>query len=273
LRIFLSFETMNKDGATASSTDGATADPGYSRPDEWHDTLAPFPDESCIHELFESQVARSPDAVALVDREHTLSYRELNERANQVAHYLRGLGVGADVLVGLCVERSSEALVALLGILKAGGAYVPLDPAYPKARLAFILADAEVEVLLTQEAIRHALSGGTSALVSLDGDAALFAREAVTSPVTGTTADDLAYVIYTSGSTGAPKGVAMNHRPVCNLVAWQHRQSVVGAGDRTLQLTSLSFDVSVQETYRGRIDRENISAVFTVAATRRDRVA
>jgi amino acid adenylation domain-containing protein len=249
LRIFLSFETMNKDGATASSTDGATADPGYSRPDEWHDTLAPFPDESCIHELFESQVARSPDAVALVDREHTLSYRELNERANQVAHYLRGLGVGADVLVGLCVERSSEALVALLGILKAGGAYVPLDPAYPKARLAFILADAEVEVLLTQEAIRHALSGGTSALVSLDGDAALFAREAVTSPVTGTTADDLAYVIYTSGSTGAPKGVAMNHRPVCNLVAWQHRQSVVGAGDRTLQLTSLSFDVSVQEIF------------------------
>lgn len=235
--------------ATQPPSDGTGDDAWCHQLSEWNDTQSAFPDESCIGELFEAQVERTPDAVALVFGQHSTSYRKLDEHASRLANYLRAHGVGPEVLVGLCVQRSLDSIVGMLGILKAGGAYVPLDPAYPKERLAFILSNAAVRVLLTHEAVRDKLPESNVPVISLDGHCAQIAKEDATHTVTGAKADNLAYVIYTSGSTGEPKGVAMSHRPVSNLIAWQSKRSVVGAGGRTLQLTSLSFDVSVQEIF------------------------
>ena len=220
-----------------------------SRGGEPSDSRAPFPDDCCIHELFGAQVSRTPEASALVFGDQELSYRQLDERSSQLAHHLQRLGVGPDVLVGLCVERSLDAIVALLGILKAGGAYVPLDPAYPEPRLAFLLSDAAASVLVTQAPLRLRLPPCSATMVSIDADWPQIAAQSATTPVSGATADSLAYVIYTSGSTGEPKGVAMSHRPLCNLVTWQQQCSALGEGGRTLQLASLSFDVSVQEIF------------------------
>lgn len=227
----------------------AAVDPGRRPLVEWNDTRSPFPDEICIQELFEIQAERTPNAIALEFGTDTISYQELNERANQLAHYLSRHGAGPDILVGLFVERSLDSLIGLLGILKAGSAYVPLDPAYPAQRLAFILADSNVKLLVTQKAVRHRLPITELQAISLDEDQDRIGEEPMTNPVTCTEAEHLAYVIYTSGSTGQPKGVAMSHRPICNLTTWQANQSVLGAGGKTLQLASLSFDVSVQEVF------------------------
>ncbi|MEJ2652588.1 MAG: amino acid adenylation domain-containing protein [Gammaproteobacteria bacterium] len=235
--------------ATRSPSDAAADDAWRCQLRKWNDTQSAFPDESCISELFEAQVERTPDAVALVFGRNSISYRKLDEHASRLANYLRGHGVGPEVLVGLCVQRSPDSIVGMLGILKAGGAYVPLDPAYPKERLALMLSDAAVRVLLTQEAVRNKLPESDVEVISLDSHWARIAKEEATHAVTGAKPDDLAYVIYTSGSTGEPKGVAMSHRPVSNLIAWQSKRSVLGAAGRTLQLTSLSFDVSVQEIF------------------------
>ena len=240
---------VDKTDFLASPTGNAAVDSTGRQLAEWNNTQSPFPDESCIHELFEAEVERTPNARALVFGERSISYQELNERANQLAHCLRRYGAGPDVLVGLFVERSLDSLIALLGILKAGSAYVPLDPAYPAQRLTFILADSNVNLLVTQEAVRHRLPKTKSRVISLDGGWDHIVKEPVTSPVMGATAENLAYVIYTSGSTGRPKGVAMSHRPVCNLTTWQKQRSAMGAGAKTLQLASLSFDVSVQEIF------------------------
>src|SRR5439155_10153737 len=168
---------------------------------EWKETKRNYPDKR-IHELFEEQVERTPDATAVVFEDQQLNYRELNKRANQLAHYLRKLGVGPEVLVGICMERSLEMIIGLLGILKAGGAYVPLDPDYPKERLAFMLEDIHAPVLLTQQRLVDSLPEYNARVVCVDRDWKEIAQETEESPENKVTAENLAYVIYTSGSTG-----------------------------------------------------------------------
>ena len=178
-----------------------------------------------------------------------LTYRELNAKANQLAHYLRKQGVGPEVLVGICVERSLEMIIGVLGILKAGGAYLPLDPDYPKERLAFMLEDTETSMILAQHSLLKELPEGNGQVLCMDHDWATLEQERQEKPSTTTSPENLAYVLYTSGSTGKPKGVAMKHNALCNLVSWQIRNSTHSSGEKTLQFASLSFDVSFQEIF------------------------
>ncbi|HEY0022716.1 MAG TPA: non-ribosomal peptide synthase/polyketide synthase [Longimicrobium sp.] len=218
--------------------------------EEWNRTDAEYPADRCIHELFEAQAARTPDAVAVEIQGETLSYAALNERANRLAHHLAGLDVGPEVRVGICLERGTEMIVSLLAVLKAGGAYVPLDPAYPAERLAFILADAAVRVLVTQESLLAALPAGDGvAVVSVDGDAERIAAESAENPERPVSPDHLAYVIYTSGSTGTPKGVMVPHRGVPNLAYAQARRFGIDGTSRVLQFASFSFDAAVAEVF------------------------
>ncbi|MCP4657472.1 MAG: amino acid adenylation domain-containing protein, partial [bacterium] len=216
---------------------------------EWNDTAAAYPDEPCIHELFEEQVKRTPEAIAVVFDEQKLSYAELNARANQLAHTLRARSMDADDLVGLCVERSPEMVVGMLGILKAAAAYVPLDPTYPQERLAFMLEDSGVSVLLTQERLLELLPEHEIEVLCLDRDASAIASASTESPPATATADHLAYVIYTSGSSGRPKGVALAHAGAAALLRWG--QTVVDEDDRRgmLASTSICFDLSVFELF------------------------
>ncbi len=201
----------------------------------------------CIHQLFEAQVERTPDAVAVVFENQQLTYRELNNQANKIAHYLQQLGVKPEVLVGICMERSLEMVVGLLGILKAGGAYVPLDPAYPQERLAFMLADAQVPLLLTQQ---HLVMPPLQAqVVCLDSDAQALLHQSQENPVSPVKPENLAYVIYTSGSTGTPKGVMNTHLGLANRLLWMQDTYQLTAADRVLQKTPFSFDVSVWEFF------------------------
>jgi amino acid adenylation domain-containing protein len=216
---------------------------------EWNNTSTPCLPDLCLHQLFEAQVERTPDAPAVVFEEQQITYAELNRRANQLAHHLQRLGVGPDVLVGICAERSLDMVVGLLGILKAGGAYIPLDPAYPKERLTFMLEDAQAPVLLTQRRLLGKLPELNSRIVCLDVDWPLIEQGNEENPASRMTPDNLAYVIYTSGSTGRPKGVAMSHRPVTNLLMWQLENLSARRGARTLQFASWSFDVAVQEAF------------------------
>jgi non-ribosomal peptide synthetase component F len=182
---------------------------------EWNDTATPYPDQLCIHQAIEAQAAKRPDAVAVAFRDRTISYGELNSRANRLAYHLLGLGVGPDVPVALCAERGIELMVGLLAIHKAGGAYLPLDPAYPRERLAFMIEDAQAPVLLTQSHLEHLLSHHRAHVVMLDDEAAYAGRPAH-NPPGRVSSSNLAYVIYTSGSTGKPKGVMLEHRNVVN---------------------------------------------------------
>ncbi|WP_375466723.1 amino acid adenylation domain-containing protein [uncultured Nostoc sp.] len=216
---------------------------------EWNDTQTDYPLDKCIHQLFEEQVERTPDAVAVVFENQQLTYQQLNCRANQLAHYLQSLGVKADVLVGLCVERSLEMVVALLGILKAGGAYVPLDPEYPSERLSFMLEDAQVSVLLTQQRLLERLPEHQAHLVCLDTDWQAISNSSQHNAITGIQPGNLGYVIYTSGSTGKPKGVAMNQLALCNLILWHLENLTISSGAKTLQFAPISFDVSFQEIF------------------------
>ncbi|QMS87499.1 amino acid adenylation domain-containing protein [Nostoc edaphicum CCNP1411] len=216
---------------------------------EWNQTQADYPEQSCIHQLFEAQVECEPDFVAAIFAEQQITYHKLNGRANQLARHLQTLGVGPDVLVGICVERSLEMIVALLAILKVGGAYVPLDTAYPQQRLSLMLTDSQVTVLLTQQSLLEQLPEHQASIVCLDRDWENIATQAQDNLDINIHPDNLAYVIYTSGSTGKPKGVAMPHRPLVNLIAWQSQTSTVGFGSKTLQYTPISFDVSFQEIF------------------------
>ncbi|MBE8967605.1 amino acid adenylation domain-containing protein [Nostocales cyanobacterium LEGE 12452] len=216
---------------------------------EWNDTQTEYPLDKCIHQLFEEQVKRTPDAVAVVFENQQLTYYELNCRANQLAHYLRSMGVKADVLVGICVERSLDMVVGLLGILKAGAAYVPLDPEYPQERLTFMLEDAQVLVLLTQQSLLDRLPQHQAHLVFLDTDAQLISQSSQENLISGVQANNLAYIIYTSGSTGQPKGVAMNQLALCNLILWHLENMKISRGTKTLQFAPISFDVSFQEIF------------------------
>jgi len=212
---------------------------------DWNGTAVSYPQDRCLHELFADRVERRPDAVAAVFGDDELCYGELDRRANQLAHHLRGVGVGPDIVVGLCIERSLDMVVGLLGILKAGGAYLPLDPRYPVDRLAYMLDDARVEVLLTQEALVGGLPPSGARLVRLDADWPEIAGQPDTLPESGVDADDLAYVIYTSGSTGRPKGVMTSHRGIMNLADAQLAQLPLEETDRILQFASISFDAAV----------------------------
>ncbi len=216
---------------------------------EWNDTQANYPQDKCVHELFEGQVEWTPDTIAVIFEEKQLTYRELNRRANQLAHQLQALGVGPEVPVGICVERSLELVVGILGILKAGGAYVPLDPAYPKERLAFMLEDAQLPVLLAQERLTDELHEHRAEIVCLDAGWEVIAQQSQEKLVSGTTTDNLAYVIYTSGSTGRPKGAMNAHRGIVNRLSWMQETYHLTEADRVMQKTPSSFDVSVWEFF------------------------
>ena len=205
--------------------------------------------DKCPHELFAEQASRTPDAVALVYEERELSYGELDRRSNQLAHHLRGLGVGPDAIVGLCVERSVEMVVGLLGILKAGGAYLPLDPSYPAERLGYMLADGQASVLVTQAPLIDQLPEHDARVVRIDADWAQIAAQPVTALRNTTLPENLAYVIYTSGSTGKPKGVMISQRALLNFLSAMVAAPGIGKSDVMAAVTSLSFDIAGLEIY------------------------
>jgi amino acid adenylation domain-containing protein len=212
----------------------------------WNDTNVPYP-TSCLHRLIEAQVERTPDAMAVLQEEASLTYRVLNERANRLARHLRSLGVGPELRVGLWAERSPETIVAILAVLKAGGAYVPLDPTYPQERLAFMLADVEAALVLVPGRADLNLPGITTPIVRLEDHSEAVAGYSGDNLDGGADLDNLAYVIYTSGSTGRPKGVLVTHRGLGNLAQGQIRAFGVTPFSRVLQFASLSFDASVSE--------------------------
>ncbi|MDZ4344382.1 MAG: amino acid adenylation domain-containing protein, partial [Candidatus Binatia bacterium] len=233
---------------------------------EFNDTQTDYPQEKCIHQLFEEQVERTPDNVAVVCEERQLTYAQLNARANQLAHHLHALGVGPEVLVAICMERSLEMVVGLLGVLKAGAAYVPLDPGYPKERLTFMLEDTQARVLLTQQRLvaelvedrgskiengdsRSSILNSRIQVVCLDADWEVIARESEKNLLSAVTADNLAYVIYTSGSTGKPKGVMTQHGSLVNHTEAAATDYDLQQTDHVLQFASISFDASAEEIY------------------------
>ncbi|HYG82148.1 MAG TPA: amino acid adenylation domain-containing protein, partial [Pyrinomonadaceae bacterium] len=215
---------------------------------DWNETAAEYPREACVHELFERQAARTPDSVALVFGGGEVTYGQLNERANRLAHHLRALGVGAESRVGLCVGRSAELVVGLLGILKAGGAYVPLDPSYPAERLAWMMEDAGVAALVAEEDAVEELPTFWGPMVFLDSDADLLEACSAENPGATATADGLAYVIYTSGSTGIPKGISIVHRAITRLVC-NTNYITLGPEDRVAQASNSSFDAATFEIW------------------------
>ena len=214
---------------------------------QWNATQAASSSDPCVHELFEQQVERTPDAIAVVFEEVQVTYQTLNQRANQLAHHLQRLSVCPEVTVGVCLEKSLQMVVAVLGILKAGGAVVPVDPAYPQERLAFLFTDAHLSVVLTEHGLLPSLPQQQAKIVCLDRNWELIAQEPTTKLESEVNAENLLYVIYTSGSTGRPKGVSLPHRVLVNLLAWHDSQLCRGA--RTLQFASLSFDASFHELF------------------------
>ncbi len=215
---------------------------------DWNTTAVQYPDQQAIAQRFEDQVRRSPDAIAVQFRRQHLDYAKLNRRANRLAHHLRGLGIGAESLVGLCVERSLEMVVGMLAILKAGGAYVPLDPDYPQERLNFMLQDTGAEVVLTQTGLADRLAQ-VPHLLCLDSDPAPWAAQPDSDPPATGGPDGLAYVIYTSGSTGQPKGVMVTQRGIGNHMRWMEAEFGFSTSDAVLQKTSISSDASVWEFF------------------------
>ncbi len=216
---------------------------------EWNDTKTDYPRDACVHELFEAQVERTPDAVALVFEGRKLTYRELNARANQLAHYLRKRGVGPETLVGICMQRSLELVVAIYGTMKAGAAYVPIDPEYPVERLTFILEDAHTPIILTQEAHRGKLQSASVQFVCLDSGWSKIESESRDNLRSNVSSDSAIYVIYTSGSTGRPKGVVNLHRGVVNWLFWLQDAYRLSCSDAIMQKSPFTFDVSVREFF------------------------
>jgi len=204
---------------------------------------------NCFHHFFEAQVLRTPDAIAVMSHQGSLTYTQLNQRSNQLAHYLRGLGVSPEVLVGVCAEPSLQMIVSLLATLKAGGAYVPLDPAYPENRLAFILQDTQVSVILTQEHLLCVLPDTKAQVIALADDWQAFADQSEENLESGATSENLAYVIHTSGSTGQPKGVMIPHAGIINQLHWRLTTFPLTECDRVLQNISFSFDPSVWQIF------------------------
>jgi amino acid adenylation domain-containing protein len=238
---------------------------------EWNQTEREYRSDNCIHELFEAQVRQTPEAVAVVFDEARVSYRELNRRANQVAHYLRRLGVGPEMQVGILLDRSLEMIIVMLGVLKAGGAYVPLDPRYPAERLAFMIEDAALKVLITQHGWRERL-GGSAVSHVIEIEEEIWHDEGQENPQVDVTSGNLAYVIYTSGSTGRPKGVAIEHHSAVTLLHWAREIFADEELQGVLAATSICFDLSVFELFAplswgGQVIlAENALALPTLAA-------
>ncbi len=219
---------------------------------EWNKTHVDYRKDKCVHQLFEAQAERTPHALAVACGGRQLNYEELNQRANQLAHYLQSLGVGPEVLVGVFMERSLEMVVGLLGILKAGGAYVPMDPAYPKERLAYMLEETRMPAVLTQSALLSSLPARHTQIICLDAESVSAAQPASggsANPLSGSTASQLAYIIYTSGSTGWPKGVEIQHDSLLNLITWHQRVYNVNPADRATQVAGPAFDATVWELW------------------------
>lgn len=215
---------------------------------EWNATQQDYPKDLCLPQLVAQQSMTTPDAMALIANDHTLSYKDVNEQANQLAHYLQKLGVGPGVLVGCCIERSPEMVVGLLGILKAGGAYVPLDPSYPSERLAFMLSDTRIALLVTQQQLRAQLPAlDTVQFVLLDSDNV--SQQSTQELSSRPSLTDLAYVIYTSGSTGQPKGVCITHENLLNLIFWHQQAFQITSEDRATQIASPAFDATGWEIW------------------------
>ncbi|OYQ66581.1 hypothetical protein B9G53_03775 [Pseudanabaena sp. SR411] len=215
---------------------------------EWNKTQTPIP-ELCIHQLFETQVEKSPDAIAVIGKDEKLTYRELNSRANQMAQYLQSQGIGIETLVAICVERSVDMLIAMLGTLKAGGTYIPLNPEYPHERRASKLHNAQVSLILTQSDLLGSFLDYGFRAVSLDTEWEAIAQHSNDNPLIAMTPDNLAYVIYTSGSTGEPKGVTISHRSMVNHCLAVGKVYELNAQDRVLQFSNISFDVAIEEIF------------------------
>jgi amino acid adenylation domain-containing protein len=215
----------------------------------WNNTAKDYDKNACIHHLFERQAAKTPDTVALVFENSSITYRELNERANCLAHYLKARGVGPEILVGICMERSIDMIVSLLGILKAGGAYIPLDPAYPKDRLAYMIEDSQMAMLVTQSSIKEMTSEYGVKSICVDTEWPQISVQSGENPQADVKPDNLAYIIYTSGSTGKPKGVQIIHKAVVNFLNSMEREPGITENDRLLSVTTLSFDIAVLEIF------------------------
>jgi amino acid adenylation domain-containing protein len=216
---------------------------------EWNQTAAEFPSDVRLHELVEAQAARTPDAIALSCRHQSLSYRDLDARANRLARYLRSRGVGPEKLVAVAIGRSPDLVVTLVAVLKAGGAFVPIDPGYPKERTSFMLRDSNAVVVLTADGSLDGVDVGRACRIDLDLESPAINREDETPFESGAAASHLAYVIYTSGSTGRPKGVMVEHRNICNQLLWMQSAFPLVESDRVPQKYSLSFDVAVLEIF------------------------
>ncbi|MEW6730834.1 MAG: amino acid adenylation domain-containing protein, partial [Acidobacteriota bacterium] len=214
---------------------------------EWNDTTVDYPQDKCIHQLFEEQVERTPDAIALVFEQEKLTYRELNQRANQLAHYLQGMGAGPEVLVGICLERSIEMVVAIMGVLKAGAAYLPIDPSCPKQRFAFMLADAQIYILLTQQRLAELLPQDYLRAIYLDITWPAIASQQSDNPISAVTGNNLAYLIYSSGTTGHPKGVMVEHGNLSNIIFTCQAKFSFNSQDLMPILASYVFDIFLFE--------------------------
>ncbi|HWZ46035.1 MAG TPA: amino acid adenylation domain-containing protein [Candidatus Saccharimonadales bacterium] len=216
---------------------------------KWNDTRAPYPREMCLYELIEAQAEHTPNATAVVFEKDELSYGELNARANQLAHYLRKLGVGPELLVGVSMERSIDMMVALLAIMKAGGAYVPLDPSYPKTRISFMIEDSDLRFLVTRQGQELGLADYRGELICMDRDWPVISQESRENPTVLVKPENLVYVIYTSGSTGRPKGVQIPHRALVNLLMSVQNRPGLALQDSFLAVTTISFDIAALELY------------------------
>src|ERR1700722_10618333 len=250
---------------------------GQLPPQEWNNTQAAISDV-CVHELFEQQVARDPDAVAVACKKRLLSYRELNHRANQMAHYLRKRGVGPENLVGVCMERSLEMVIAFLGVWKAGGAYVPLDPALPGDRLSFMASDSGMKVLLTDEKGKQAFPSMIDNAINLDMEWPVIAKEETSNLTNANLPSSLAYVIYTSGSTGQPKGVMIEHGNLVNYLVWAIKAYEVEGNGSVPIHSSIGFDSTFASLYPpllsgGQIELlpEDVGGLSLLAALRQSK--
>jgi surfactin family lipopeptide synthetase A len=216
---------------------------------DWNDTAVNYPQDICLHKLVEAQVERTPDAIAVIYEDQQLSYQELNQKANQLAHHLLAIGIQPEQLVGICVERSLDMLVGLLGILKAGAAYVPIDPSYPRDRIEYMLSDSQAKILITQQSLINQIPEYSGLTISLDAEQQKLAQASALNPQVAIDSNQLAYVIYTSGSTGKPKGVQVLHQGVTNFLLSMQNTPILSPDDVLVAVTTICFDIAVLELY------------------------